>query len=354
VEAAPVGRFHLADVFFNFHSNSGVFDDLADFYRPYYALERGWYPTPSLSVHAVLKGARRSGPPIIDVSQYLQPPSRVFDDGFTSVFERSRLPIEIVLDRAQRSITVHAAHPIELHLQTRLLLRDQLFQRIEARRGRVMLHGSAVEKGGRVVAFMGPRNSGKTTGLLALVIRRGFNFVSADRIGLCLEQSGDVELAGVPGRCNIPLVAFAAGAPAAPLREEIALSAAIRGKVLVDAERLARLGKTGVTPKGQLSTIVFPHVGAHEKTLRVRTVRDRERIHRHLIDNCLEGADQNKHVHWLHYFPEDSVATAGRRAAMTALADAIADQVRVLEVSGSYADYAAWLDHGGAEEGKNA
>jgi hypothetical protein len=80
----------------------------------------------------------------------------------------------------------------ERRIATELLRKAlrQVVTRAEQRQGMVQLHASAVaDERGRVLAFMGPREAGKTTTLTASLLRCRLRMVTNDR--LCLVAQGE-------------------------------------------------------------------------------------------------------------------------------------------------------------------
>jgi hypothetical protein len=80
----------------------------------------------------------------------------------------------------------------------RHLLLDLLLPALLASRGHLVLHASAIARGGRAVAFMGPTGVGKST-LAAALTRRGASTLSDDALVLDVRGAGAVAIPTYPG-----------------------------------------------------------------------------------------------------------------------------------------------------------
>lgn len=84
-------------------------------------------------------------------------------------------------DAAARRARICAEDPRNLGITVRKAVREVLLDYCEAR-GYVMLHASAVARGGRVVIAVGDKGSGKTTLALSAALARGYQYLSNDHL----------------------------------------------------------------------------------------------------------------------------------------------------------------------------
>ena len=82
---------------------------------------------------------------------------------------------------AARRARICAEDPRNLAITTRKAVREVLLDYCEAR-GYVMLHASAVARGGRVVIVAGDKGAGKTTLALSAALRGGWRYLSNDHL----------------------------------------------------------------------------------------------------------------------------------------------------------------------------
>jgi hypothetical protein len=135
---------------------------------------------------------------------------------------------DVVLDRAQRTITVHRSSEADPGLIPVFVGGSVLAHALTAE-GLLVLHASAVEIDGRALAIVGPSGAGKST-LAALLCAAGARLVADDALRVDATSSGAVCF---PGTCGLRLRSAAAS-----------LAGGIEGAVV------------GKTPDGR--TAVFP------------------------------------------------------------------------------------------------
>ncbi|MET9381011.1 hypothetical protein ABZY09_07935 [Streptomyces sp. NPDC002928] len=314
--------------------------NLADFYRPYYALLPGPPPrTPDLTLTLLVNGPPAAGAACTDMRVYRSRPELHGHGSGLALYRRDRPDLVIAVDEARRDVLVLGSRTVEVGLQARVLLRDQLLQRIEHRAGFRIFHAAAAVRDDRGVAVLGDRNAGKTTTLLAL-LGAGYDFVTADRLSVGPDGQG-VVMAGVPARANVHAVAFGSGQPLDGLVEGADWPAAVEGKVLVDVPALTGHFGVGAVPRARPGTLLLPQIDATAGSMQADVVRDPHQARELLSHNLLtDDSPGNTHRPWLRLpLPE----APRRTGAPTALLDRLVAQCRVMTVRGCYADYLDWL-----------
>ena len=342
--AVPQYHIELSGYRVNFHSSEGDLDALRTFYRPYYELRSGIVPDAHLLVVALVSaGTSELRPSVTDMRVYLQPSEAVFHNRRYSLYIRPTTNIQVLVDRSERRIIVRAGNPVESNLQMRTLVRDQILRQIEKPDGSVVFHGSAVQKEGMGIAFMGPRNAGKTTSLLSFMAYQHYDFLSADRVKL-RSEAGGIAMVGMPARCNITRVALERDPFLKPIRERLHVAYDFEGKSLIEIGPIIELAGVRHVAGAWLRVIVFPELREDHVGLDVDVLNDPEEVKQQLEANVMEGTTLDKHVHWLHYFPDKRGDLQTRTQTVTA---AVARTVRFLRVRASHGRYAAAV-HSGA------
>jgi hypothetical protein len=318
-----------------------ILDGLGHFYRPYYRLTARDPGTPDVTVVCVVREAPgRSGLPVTDMRVYRRRPEHHTATGTGGVFRRTRPDLEIEVDDAAGQVTVTGSTAREVELQARVLLRDQILQRIERSYGTVIFHGAAAARDGGAVLVLGDRNSGKTTALLTLMGRLGYDFVTADRASVRAPDAGTPIVSGVPARANIHAVNFEPGQALDGLRHGVDWDAEVEGKVLVDADALATHLGVGVTPSAPLRTAVLPRLTPPGAPVRHAARTDPAAVAALLRRHVLEGAGpDNTHPAWLGWRPR----IVRRPDAVDTLLARIAERCRIVEFTGPRPAYVAWL-----------
>lgn len=315
---------------------------LADFYRPYYTLAPDRPPrAPDLTLTLVADGSRAVEVPCTDMRVYrLRPELHGRLQGLT-LSRRQGPDIVIAVDDARRDLLVLGSHALEVGLQARVLLRDQLLQCVERRAGFRIFHAAAAVRDGRGVAVLGDRNAGKTTALLSL-LGAGYDFVTADRLSVGPDGQ-DLVMVGVPARANVHDVVFCPGQPLEGLAGGVDWRSAVEGKVLVDVPALTGHFGVGTVPRARPTTLLLPQIDATAGATRAEVVRDPRRARELLRRNLLaEASPGNTHRPWLRApLPE----VPGGAGTDTALLDRLAAQCRVVTVRGCYTAYLDWLAH---------
>jgi hypothetical protein len=163
------------------------------------------------------------------------------------------------------------------------------------RRGMLPLHASAVEAGGRVVAFAGPRRSGKSTLLLHALLAGGARFVSNDRLHVDPRSGRARAMPTIVALREEALARFPA--LAGRLRERgydrrWSLAETVRGEgrwppSLAPAQLCAAAG-ADAAPGGPLAAVAFPAVST-EPGFDVRPLAPHEAAER--LASSLIGAD---------------------------------------------------------------
>jgi hypothetical protein len=308
-----------------------------EFYHPYYELRPGPASRPIAAVHVACSGLRADDRPELAMLQYLastQSRPEITADGRTvEVFARPVPDLRIRMDRPARRIEIQGDHPVHVELQLRTLLRDQLLGQLEKARGWVVFHAAAVCRDGVGVAFMGDRNAGKTTSLVALMSTGRWHFLSADRVKLRPADDG-VAMRGMPARCNIHRIALENDPFLRPLARGRRYDA--EDKCLVDVADLTGLAGVLQHAAAPLRVLVLPRLDPQRRGLRTRVVTDAFTIRDLVAAQLMEGTAVDKHRHWLHYLP-DSSGTLGDR--LDRVLGVLARSVTVVTVDSSYHDY---------------
>jgi hypothetical protein len=341
-------RFHLrlegCDI--NFYGDLFCLEELADFYRPHFQLDRILAPKPKIKVYVAIESEREQcGRRVQDVSDYLLPSELAETE--TGVWQcyRPVSGIELIVTRDDGSIYLFGAVKEELMLQLRIFVRDQILQKILERAGSVLVHASAVERNGLGLIFMGDRDAGKTSSLLAHAARGDYNVVSSDRVALRAKDL-DIIGAGVPARCNIHRIAFANDL----ILERVAsryTPETDADKVLVPLDEIAKAAGTRVTASFTLRRVILPQIDNDCSSLTIDRVVDRSEVIEVLRDNELKGGANDRHVHWLHYF---TIPVEVIDANRDAIASTIAGTIPVFRVRASHSTYVKAIETGVLDE----
>lgn len=313
---------------------------LTDFYHPYYALVPGRPPrAPDLTLKLLIDGPPATGTPCTDMRVFRDRPE-LHGCGAGLTLARRRSPdVVIAVDEARRDALVVGSSTVEVGLQARVLLRDQLLQRVEHRSGFRIFHAAAAVREERGVAILGDRNAGKTTALLAL-LGAGYDFVTADRLSVGPDGQG-VVMVGVPARVNVHTVVFGPGQPLDSLTGGADWEAAVEGKVLVDVPALTGHFGVGTTPSARPATLLLPQIDATAGSVRAEVVCDPGRARELVRHNQLrKDSPGNTHRPWLK---APLPPAPGSTATDSDLLDRLVAQCRVITVRGCYADYLDWL-----------
>ncbi len=110
---------------------------------------------------------------------------RTWDGGHLLSFEDT---CEVVVDAAARRITVHMVEGVDPAMGA-VLVAGTVLSYVLMLRGETVLHASAVDVGGRAVAFVGASGMGKTT-LATLLCRDGGLLITDDVLRLSAQPDG--------------------------------------------------------------------------------------------------------------------------------------------------------------------
>lgn len=318
-----------------------ILDALAAFYAPYYRLMSGPAPREAdLTLCLAVEGSPVNSAPKTDMRLYLAAPEQIEHVDGWQVMRRDGVDVTVTVDPGRALVRIDGAHPGEVELQARVLLRDQFLRQLERATGGVVFHAAAAVREGNGVAVMGERNAGKTTALISMLMSKEYDFVTADRLTLTRRDSGwPVLMAGVPARANIHAVAFAPGEPLEGLAPGLDRAGAVEGKFLVEIDTLTGHFGAGVVPLTELHTVILPSISPHVDT-RVETVTSRERAIALVRQNLLEADEPGtSHKQWLD-LPLTRVHPDSEK--IEQLLGAIADHCEVVAFSGCYPEYVAW------------
>lgn len=169
---------------------------------------------------------------------------------------------DVVLDRAQKAITVHRSPEADPGLIPVFLGGSVLAHALTAE-GLLVLHASAVEVDGRALAIVGPSGAGKST-LAALLCAAGARLVADDALRVDATSSGAVCFPGTRGLRLRPAAASLAGGI-----EGAVVGNTADGRTAVLPARLAdtplTLGAVLVPePSREASTLELRRLGAME------------------------------------------------------------------------------------------
>jgi hypothetical protein len=130
--------------------NEAVLQALTDFYRPYYLLNAGRPPrSPDVTLTLLIDGRHPVPIPSRDMRIFrVRPRHRAYADGW-DMRVRHDIDVHIAVDDARRHVVILGSSADEVQLQARVLLRDQMLQRIEHRAGSGMFHAAAAARDGR-------------------------------------------------------------------------------------------------------------------------------------------------------------------------------------------------------------
>jgi len=327
----------------NLFGDSAVLEQVADFLAPFYEFRPGHHPAAAVRVGILPFDTGNPRAPELDMRRYVAASAVEEDLGLGRTLHlRPAGDVIVLVDRARGMILVGGSHPEELARQARLLIRDQLFGELERQAGFVIFHSSAVAANGDGVVFMGQRDSGKTTSMLALLAAGQHGFAGADRVKLRPGVDG-IEMIGVPGRCTLDPRVVATD----PFVGQVADQLTERthdGKIVIGHKKLSALAKVPPVPRATLRMIVAPEVTGRDESLRIEAAEDMAWSRQFLLANLMDGTKQDLMVPWLGWY---SSATGPHRPAVAACADAVAARVPIVRVRGGYAQYRRALEEDG-------
>jgi len=288
---------------FRFLGDQTIWSEIARFYRPYFVFSSGDSPETAIAVYAVLDKTLKTTPPVTDMRKYIARSLDVQRDGAIEVHYRPAGP-RVYVDRTSRRVIVVAGHGLELLLQCRVMVRDQLFRPQERMNGYFSFHASAVVRGGKATLFMGERNAGKTTCMLSCLAGGRYSLLSADRVILSI-QNGKVVVKGTPARCNIHRQTMESD----PLLQGIAANHVDQydheGKTLVPIDRIAELAGVNVTATAELGAIVLPRVDPSRVGVELALIDKPELRRKLLYDSLLEcNSAADGYGLWFEFFEE--------------------------------------------------
>ena len=163
---------------------------------------------------------------------------------------------DVTLDRERKTITVHGSPESDPGLISIFLEGSVLAHALMAE-GRLVLHSSAVEVGGRALAIVGPSGAGKST-LAAVLCGAGARLVADDALRVDATASGVVCFPGTRGLRLRPAAA--------------SLGAAIEGAALADTAdgRIAVVPARPAEAPLELGAALVPEPSREAGTLQAR------------------------------------------------------------------------------------
>lgn len=311
---------------------------MQDFYHPYYRFTED-PPTDGAvaSVQVRCSGSMADSTPTTSMLSYLLPtPSesvRIGSSPDELVFERPVPDVTVRMQRSTRHIEISGHHPVHVELQVRTLVRDQLLGQLEKLGGWIVFHAAAVQRDGVGIAFMGERNAGKTSSLIALMSTGKYDFLSADRVKLRPAEDS-LGMRGMPARCNLHRITLETDPFLKPIAEGRRYDA--ENKCLVDVADIVGLAGVDHVGSANLRLIVLPHLSEGHHGVDVEVVTDPGRARSEVAAQLMEGMPVDKHTHWLNYFPDAGVSLKAR---LDAVLKQIASGAAVIRVRSNYHDY---------------
>jgi hypothetical protein len=311
---------------------------MQDFYHPYYRFAED-RPADGVVASVVIRcsGSAADSEPTTSMLSYLMPTPpdgvRIGSSPDEVVFQRPVPDVTVRVLRSLRRIEIGGDHPVHVELQVRTLVRDQLLGQLEKLDGWVVFHAAAVHRDGVGIAFMGERNAGKTSSLIALMSTGNYDFLSADRVKL-RPAEGSPQMRGMPARCNLHRIALETDPFLRPIADGRRYDA--ENKCLVDIADIARLAGVDHVGSTNLRLVVLPHLSEEHRGVEVEVVTDPDRGRSEVAAQLMEGMPVDKHTHWLNYFPDAGVSLQAR---LHAVLRQITSDVAVIRVRSNYHDY---------------
>jgi hypothetical protein len=220
---------------------------------------------------------------------------RIADDGARAVYRDPRHPILFRVERGAARVEV-LARERSRSARTALMrvVRELAMARV-VRTGGVLVHGAVVATPRGAVVLAGPKRSGKTTLLLALLLAREGAYVANDRCVL-REEGGALSVRGLPTIVSLRRDALerfpAARARLAEVRPEVAAAWEAGGasgpgatleapRASVSPPELLRLlGAAPAASSAPLRALVFPRIGGGPRALSLRRLEPEEALRR--------------------------------------------------------------------------
>lgn len=237
-----------------------------------------------------------------------------YDDRLVYANEHTRLdvPVDASVDRRfEVGITDGSV------CQLMDFIRD-LVIRTEETRGTVVLHASGVRRDGRAYAIAGPKGAGKTTTLVSVLSRPGWQYFTGDKLFCRIEDGG---ITATPWR-DYPYVG------AGTLREHPALVDWVRAntgldpaelpdrkKLLLDADAFeAWLGSEFTPEPHRLAGILLPEVRPGEPFAAERVEEEPARWME--LNRIVDRSVDTTFFGWQHYLVPDYAAFYATLSAM--------------------------------------
>lgn len=321
----------------NFFANGPFLEGVKKFYEPYYLFDREEFTNPNLSIFVyVEEGSPQKSDPITRMLVYLDESEKVQVVENIIIHDRAQTGIRVMLDRVRNRIYVVGTDLQELNLQLRTFIRDQIFREIEKANGVIVFHGSAVEKNDQAIAFMGVRNSGKTSSLIGLLAFEKYNILSFDRIKLNVVEGKDIKATGLVSRCNIHKIALETNPVLMPIQNRMNISYDDENKVLIPGDILSELTGTTTVPNSRLSLLVLPKIDNELSGMQMNVIEDEQFIRNVLEENLMEGNPEDKHRHWFHYYNTSAEIVQNQ---INNIIKVISKEVKAIEIRASYDTY---------------
>jgi hypothetical protein len=225
---------------------------------------------------------------------------------------------QFTFDRSDRSVSVCVGSGAQLELIE--LIRDLVLKEIE-NRGAVVLHATAAYRAGTIVAISGAKGAGKSTILLELVEKFGYQILSGDKTILREQPDGSVHAFGWP---DYPHLGYSTVVKYPGLPNITGITTDYQpdpnhafspyGKFAVDPAKFrSRFALAPMGVHGMLSVIICPEIGPGNQTEFKNIVLDVEEL-----TVNLESAFTSSHAQWHHFIEDDRSLHIEQRARILA------------------------------------
>ncbi|QDQ14997.1 hypothetical protein [Streptomyces spectabilis] len=255
-------------------------------------------------------------------SEFFTVPARRAEAHGREYLECTKTGTRFAFDRAARTIDVVVGDDGAMDLVE--LIRD-LVLKDQENSGAAVLHATAAYRDGTAVLITGAKGAGKSTILLELVERFGYQIMSGDKTVLHEQPDGSVLASGWP---DYPHIGYGTIAKYAGLREIAGLADGYEpaadhafspvGKFAVDPVRFRE--RFPSAPRGvraPVSAIIHPSIGPGDRTVLAACAPDPQKRVASLDAN-VESAFDGANAGWHHYLTDARAAQADRRRRITA------------------------------------
>ncbi|MFJ6752104.1 hypothetical protein ACIQNI_28560 [Streptomyces sp. NPDC091266] len=255
-------------------------------------------------------------------SEFFTVPARRAEAAGREYVECTKTGTRFVFDRAARTVdvVVAAAGAMDLvELVRDLVLKDQ------ENRGAAVLHATAAVRDGSAVLVTGAKGAGKSTILLELVEKFGYQVMSGDKTVVHEQSDGSVLAAGWP---DYPHLGYGTLAKYPGLREIAGIE---DGYEPASGHAFSPVGKFAVDPFGfrerfpsaplgvslPVSGVIHPSIGPGDRTA-VAPFPPGHAPRTEALASNIESAFDGANAGWHHYLDDGRARHAERRARIAA------------------------------------